>query len=273
MAKWIAIANQKGGVAKTTTAINLCASLAAADCRILLVDCDPQANASSGIGVRAHSGRPSLYDVLIGNASIADAIRVTEFSGLSILPSSRDLAGANVELADQDDRAFRIRLHRDDLQGEYDFVILDCPPALDLLTVNALVAADSVLIPIHCEYFALEGISSLLQTMDSIRGQLNPQLRIEGVLLTMFDSRLSLARQVADELRAHFRSLVLETVIPRNVKLAEAPSHGKPILDYDIRSKGAQSYLGLARELLERTRRSRAESHAEPDQRNADFIH
>ena len=273
MAKWIAIANQKGGVAKTTTAINLCASLAAADCRILLVDCDPQANASSGVGVRAHSGRPSLYDVLIGNASIADAIRDTEFSGLSILPSSRDLAGANVELADQDDRAFRIRLQRDDLREEYDFVVLDCPPALDLLTVNALVAADSVLIPIHCEYFALEGISSLLQTMDSIRGQLNPGLRIEGVLLTMFDARLSLARQVADELRAHFRSLVLETVIPRNVKLAEAPSHGKPILEYDIRSKGAQSYLGLARELLERTRRSRAESKAEPDQRDAQFIH
>lgn len=258
MAKWIAVANQKGGVAKTTTAINLCASLAAADCRVLLVDCDPQANASSGVGMQADGSRPSLYDVLIGNASFADTVLPTEFSGLSILPSSRDLAGANVELAEQDDRASRLRSHRDHIQDEYDFVILDCPPALDLLTVNALVAADSVLIPIHCEYFALEGISSLMQTMDTIRWQLNPELGIEGVLLTMFDGRLSLARQVAEELRTHFQSLVLETVIPRNVKLAEAPSHGKPILDYDIRSKGAQSYLALARELLERTRRSRS---------------
>lgn len=271
MANWIAIANQKGGVAKTTTAINLSAALAAADCRILLIDCDPQANATSGVGILPSDDRPSLYDVLIGTIQASDAILSTEFRGLSVLPSSRDLAGANVELANESDRAFRLQVTRAHIQDQYDFIILDCPPALDLLTLNALVAADSVLVPMHCEYFALEGISSLLQTVDSIRAELNPRLRVEGVLLTMYDARLSLTRQVADDLRAHFSSLVLETVIPRNVKLAEAPSHGKPILDYDIRSKGAQSYLGLARELLDRTRRKRSKTTANPENHDAQY--
>ncbi len=269
MATWIAIANQKGGVAKTTTAINLSAALAAADCRVLLIDCDPQSNATSGVGILPNGGRPSLYDVLIGKMRVTDAILSTEFSGLSVLPSSRDLAGANVELADESDHAFRLRITRDHIQDEYDFIILDCPPALDLLTLNALVAADSVLVPMHCEYFALEGISSLLQTMESVRAELNPGLRVEGVLLTMYDARLSLARQVADDLRAHFSTLVLETVIPRNVKLAEAPSHGKPILEYDIRSKGARSYLRLGREILDRARRDRAATATNAEHRDA----
>ena len=262
MAKCIAIANQKGGVAKTTTAINLSAALAAADCSVLLIDCDPQANASSGLDIRRDEGRPDLYDVLMGRARATESVIPTAFSGLSILPSSRHLAGANIELANAHDRAHRLRAHIEQLQDVYDFCILDCPPALDLLTLNALGATDTVLIPIHCEYFALEGISSLLQVMESVRGELNPRLQIEGVLLTMHDSRLSLARQVADDLRSHFGSLVLETVIPRNVRLAEAPSHGKPILDYDIRSKGAQSYLALAREILDRARRSAREDPA-----------
>ena len=262
MAKWIAIANQKGGVAKTTTAINLSAALAAADCSVLLIDCDPQANASSGLDIRRDEDRPDLYDVLMGRAPATEAVIPTAFSGLSILPSSRHLAGANIELANAPDRVHRLRVHKEQLQDGYSFCIIDCPPALDLLTLNALAASDAVLIPIHCEYFALEGISSLLEVMESVRGELNPGLQIEGVLLTMHDSRLSLTRQVDDDLRSHFGNLVLETVIPRNVRLAEAPSHGKPVLDYDIRSKGAQSYLALAREILDHARRSAREDPA-----------
>ena len=251
---WIAIANQKGGVGKTTTAINLGASLAAADCRVLLVDADPQSNATSGLGHAADGSHPTLYDVLIERAGIGDAILSTAFAGLDLLPSDRDLAGANVELATLADRALRLSRQRRSLPAGYDFVLLDCPPSLDLLTLNALAAADSLLVPMQCEYFAMEGVSALLQTMDSVRATLNPRLQLEGLVFTMFDGRTTLSRQVAAELRGHFGRSVLQTVVPRNIRLAEAASHGIPALQYDVRCKGATAYLSLAREMLKRRR-------------------
>jgi len=250
MGRVIAIANQKGGVGKTTTAINLAAALAASDLNVLLIDCDPQANSSSGLGTRRPLGRPSLYHVLLGEVEAAQALIQTEFDGLTLLPSEKALAGANIELVDVEERELQLRQQITSIRDHYEFILLDCPPALDLLTLNALLAADTVLIPIQCEFFALEGISELIDTVARIRETYQHPLGIEGVLLTMYDDRTNLARQVAADLREFFAADIFETVIPRNIRLAEAPSFGKPIIAYDVRSKGAECYIQLAREIL-----------------------
>jgi chromosome partitioning protein len=251
MSRVIAIANQKGGVGKTTTAINLGAGLAVAERRTLVVDMDPQGNATSGTGIDRAKLNGSVYDVLVEGAAIADIrVQKVHFPYLDVLPSSQDLVGAEVELVDRSQRELVLRKALAAVKSEYEFVLLDCPPSLGLLTLNTLAAADTVLIPIQCEFYALEGLSQLLNTVRLVQQNLNPQLEIEGVLLTMYDQRLNLSRQVADEAKEYFGSRVFSSVIPRNVRLAEAPSFGKPIVLYDILSAGAQSYLALAKEIL-----------------------
>ncbi|MFL5250222.1 MAG: ParA family protein [Myxococcales bacterium] len=253
MGSVLAIANQKGGVGKTTTAVNLAASLAVAEKRVLLVDLDPQGNATSGLGIRRDAtSEASVYHALIGEVPAATAVRATDIPNLSLMASNADLVGAELELVTLEDRERRLRDALISIRNHYEFVLIDCPPSLGLLTINALVAAERVLVPLQCEYYALEGLGSLLRTIELVRGSFNRDLVLDGVVLTMFDARNNLARQVMSDVRSHLPGQVYETVVPRNVRLSEAPSHGLPALLYDIESKGAQSYLALAQELMAR---------------------
>jgi chromosome partitioning protein len=246
----IAIANQKGGVGKTTTAINLSASLALSEQPTLLIDCDPQGNTTAGIGFPKDPSRRTLYNGLILKEPLDSIILKTQIEGLDLIPADKNLVGAEVELVGAENREFQLKSLLEQVKDKYTFLVLDCPPALGLLTLNALSAADSVLIPIQCEYLALEGVSELLDTLTRIRKTLNPNLAVEGVVLTMYDERTTLSKQVASDLRGFFGSQIFESVIPRNVRLAEAPSHGKPIHFYDIHSRGAEAYINLAKELI-----------------------
>jgi chromosome partitioning protein len=252
MGKVISIANQKGGVGKTTTAINLAASLAVLEYKVLLVDADPQANATSGAGFDVRNIKTSIYETIIDEVNPKDIILKTEVPGFELLPASIDLVGAEIEMLNQPNREKMMAKMINEIRDGYDFVLIDCSPSLGLLTVNALTAADSVMIPVQCEYFALEGLGKLLNTIKIIQSRLNPDLEIEGFLLTMFDSRLKLSNQVFEEVKKHFQDMVFDTIISRNVKLGEAPSYGKPVVMYDANSKGSLNYLNLARELLQK---------------------
>ena len=254
MGKIITVANQKGGVGKTTSTINLAASLATLEKSVLVVDADPQANASTGLGVDLKEVECSIYECIVNHADVHDAIYTTDIEGLDIIPSHIDLVGAEVEMLNIDEREYVLKRILEPIRNEYDYILIDCSPSLGLITVNALTAADSVIIPVQCEYFALEGISKLLSTIKIIKSRLNTKLEIEGFLLTMYDSRLRLANQIYDEVKRHFQELVFKTVIQRNVKLSESPSHGLPVILYDADSTGAKNHLSLAKEIINRNK-------------------
>ncbi len=251
MSRVIAIANQKGGVGKTTTAINLSAALAVAEKRVLLIDADPQGSSTRGLGLKRQPDQPGLYEALLNGSQLSDVCMPTGLKFLKIVPSSRDLIGLEVELLGMEGREYRLRKTIESVKDRFDYIYIDCPPSLGILTLNSLAAADGVLIPVQCEYMALEGVSDLMETLKRVKRSINPSLRIEGVLLTMYDDRTNLSRQVAAEIRKYFKDLVYQTLIPRNVKISEAPSFGKPVFLYDINSKGAVSYMNLAKEVLD----------------------